>query len=799
MRIRFLVCASLALAQVAAAQQDPSRAFSENIRPVLMQNCAACHKPEATRGPAPFLKAATVSDMEANRGLWRNVASQLRNRTMPPAASKLTEEDRLRVSTWIEDRLKQTACNAGDFAGAAVTRRLNRREYRNTIRDLFGIDYEVTGILPADGTGGAGFDTNGETLYVPPMLTERYMEAAQQILDRVIVTPQLSRTFSGPELHFGNGGTTRALQAGEEVAVSLPAYVEGSYDLAVVAQGGSVEPKLVLKIDGVEAGALVPQRRRIAGMQPGAVSVVGIQVNLARGSHKISVIASAAVAGIDRLIVQQRQEPASSEKRALHYRLFGMEPGERPTQPRKAARQVLATFVSKAFRRPVETAALDRFLIMYDRAAERGDPYEERVKLALKAVLVWPEFLFRVEQKHAKPGIYPLTQHELATRLSYFLWSTMPDEPLLRLADKGQLQDPVVLAAEVERMLDDNRARAFMTSFIGQWLGTQDVGGRVAPLITELQSYYTPEVAADLRMQPILMFDRILGENRSLLDILTADYTYMTQRLARFYQMEEKITGLDDSEFRLVQWPDERRAGVLGLGAVLAMTSRYKETSPVLRGAWALDTLLGTSVPPPPPDVPPLKTDAELGAKLGMREKLSQHRADPACAACHKLMDPIGLGLENFDWMGRWRDTEDDGKLVDASGELPSGEKFNGPVELRQALLTRKDEFVGNLAGRVLGYALGRSLQDGDSCTIDGIAKALAKDNYRARTLIREIVLSVPFRNTQGGVVDSEHHPVISKRALDVSKLNALKQDAASHNIVAGKPVDKPQPASPKP
>jgi len=222
----------------------------------------------------------------------------------------------------------------------------------------------------------------------------------------------------------------------------------------------------------------------------------------------------------------------------------------------------------------------------------------------------------------------------------------------------------------------------------------------------------------------------------------------------------------------------------------LAMTSRYMETSPVLRGAWALETLLGTPVPPPPPDVPPLKTDAE-SVKLPVRELLMRHRADPSCSACHNMMDPIGLGLENFDWMGRWRDKQPDGKPIDAMGTLPSGEKFNGPVELRQALLARKDDFIRNLSGRVLGYALGRSLQDGDSCTVQRMVQTLAKDGYRGRTLIREIVLSVPFRNTQGGAVLSE--PVITQKPLDISGLNALKQDNASHlNLV------KPEHLTPK-
>ena len=766
MRILLLALAPLLLAQ------DADRDFADIIRPVLDRNCAACHNAAKAKGPA-FLKATKVADMESNRGLWRNVAAQLRNRTMPPAASKLTEEERFQVSSWIDQRLRQTACNAGEYAGPAIARRLNRREYHNTIRDLLGVDFDVIGTLPADGTGGAGFDTNGETLFVQPVLLEKYMEAAQQILDRVIITPQISRTFTPAELQPPTQETIASL--------TLPIYTESAYEIQAAYEAGDAPPKLMLKVDGSEAGALAIQRRRIvAGKPVSGPTIARLQINLGRGTHSFGLSPEAPIGSLTRLTIQQKLDQPSSEKRALHYRLFGMEPGERPLRPRIAARQILERLLPQAFRRPVEPGEIDRFLTLYDRAAERGDPYEERVKLALKSVLVWPEFLFRIEQKHSKPGIYPLTSYELATRLSYFLWSTGPDQTLARLAEQDRLQDSKTLAAQVDRMLDDSRSRAFMTSFIGQWLGTQDLGGRVAPLLTELQSYYTPEVAADLRAQPILLFDRILGENRSLLELLSANYTHLTKRLAKFYQIEERASGLNDTEFQLVNWPDERRAGIMGLGSVLAMTSRYQETSPVLRGAWALETLLGTPVPPPPPDVPPLKTDAENGVKLGMREKLLQHRASPSCAACHKLMDPIGFGMENFDWMGRWRDQDADGKPIDATGELPSGEKFSGPVELRQALLSRKQDFIGNLTGRVLGYALGRSLQDGDSCTVQRIVETLEKDEYRARTLIREVVLSVPFRNTQGGAVNVEQAP--SLRSLNISGLNALKQDNASHN-----------------
>jgi hypothetical protein len=258
-----------------------------------------------------------------------------------------------------------------------------------------------------------------------------------------------------------------------------------------------------------------------------------------------------------------------------------------------------------------------------------------------------------------------------------------------------------------------------------------------------------------------------VGENRSLLELLNGNYTYMTERLVKFYQLEDQLPNVHGDQPQLVEWPDNRRAGVMNLGSVMALTSHYRQTSPVLRGAWILDTLLGTPVPPPPPNVPalePVVCNADNCAvdgktAVGMRQKVLQHRANPACAACHKLMDPMGFALENFDWTGRWRDKEFDGSAIDASGELPSGEKFNGPAELREALLGKKDEFLRQLTGKVLGYALGRSLQDGDSCTVQQMADRLQKDNYQARTLLHEVVLSVPFRNSQGGKVTMEAAP----------------------------------------
>lgn len=764
--------AALGFAGMAFAASDPAAEFAESIRPVLVQNCGGCHNPANAKNPANFLKASTAADLQHDRRLWRSVAAQLRNRTMPPVASKLTEEDRLRVSQWVETQLRASACSNGDSAGAAAVRRLNRREYHNTIRDLLGVDFDVTALFPADGTGGAGFDTNGDTLYIPPMLMERYLQAAQQVLDRAIVSPRLSKIFSAEDL-------------GPGLTKSISIYEDGDYDIRLSLEPEGLAGKWRLQVDGADSGALTAPRRPA---RPGTSNnFVGGLARLERGTHVLAVVADGAPRGVISLGVEQRRAEPAAEKRALHYRLLGTEPGETPLQARKAAQQAIAALLPKAFRRPVQPAEVQRFLAMYDRAAERVDPYEERVKLALKAVLVSPDFLFRMEQRKSQPGIYPLGQFELASRLSYFLWSTMPDEQLFRLAQQGRLQEPAVLAGQVERMLDDPRARMFVSAFIGQWLGTQEIGGRFMPVLTETLSYYTVDVAADLKMQPVLLFDRIVGENRSVLELLNADYTYLTRRLVSYYQWEGQVKDVPDNEFHLVKMPDSRRSGLLGMAGILGMTSHYRQSSPVLRGAWVLDTLLGTPVPPPPPDVPPLD-DGKSKAKMTVRQKVLEHRASQQCAACHRLMDPIGFGLENFDWMGQWRDQEKDGSPIDATGELPSGAKFSGPVELRDMLLRQKDDFVRQVTAKVFGYALGRSLQDGDSCTVQRIVDALGKDGYRARTLIREVVLSLQFRNTQGGAVQSA--PVEGPK-LNLTKVLSRTQDAQSHNNGEGVPVKK--------
>ena len=725
----------------------PADEFPSTIRPVLVRNCQECHDPEGDNR-IKFLTAQEHGDVSSERSLWRSVAMQLRNRTMPPATSpQPSEEERFHVASWIDQTLRETACDLGPYAGPVTLRRLNRAEYENTVRDLFGLYFQIAERFPVDGSGGEGFDNNGETLFLSPMLAERYLEVAQDILDQVIITPPLERTFTArdllPRREMDELNSIEMLP-GDSVSRTISVYEDGDYRVSVTIRSPGVadEPHVDVLADGVKAGELV-----IPWSAANASSRATV-IHLPRGVHELSLVVpeSDLTIRLVTLDVTQIQAEASPATLAAHFRLFGRESGVAPLQPRKAAQRFLERFLAKAFRRPVEAGEVDHFLQLFDISAKRRDPYEEAIKFMLKAVLTSPDFLYRVETAPRESGAHAISEFELASRLSYFLWGTMPDAELMHLANEGRLQRDSVLATQVDRLLDHPRSRFFSSTFIGQWLGTKDVGGRVAPTLNEIQHFYTPAIAADMRQEPVLVFQRMLNEDRSLLEFINADYTYLTERLAQHYGMADTVQG---NEFQLVPITDGRRGGLLGLGAVHAMNAGYKRTSPVLRGVWVHETLLGTKIPSPPPDIPSLETEDRTEAGMTVREMLAEHRAKPACAACHDVIDPIGFGLENYDWLGRWRHSED-GRPVDASGTLTSGETFDGPSELRQVLMGKKDQLLRQVTRKLMGYALGRSLLEQDECVIQQIVTKLEDSNYGARSLVREVVLSHPFRYTEG-------------------------------------------------
>lgn len=428
------------------------------------------------------------------------------------------------------------------------------------------------------------------------------------------------------------------------------------------------------------------------------------------------------------------------------------EPGE-DEDPSEVARQILGPFLYRAFRRPVPPEELEQYVDLFRLGLEQESSFRSAIRLALEAAMISPHFLFLFEHPNDGPEPVLVSNYEMASRLSYFLWASMPDKELLDLAEQGKLHDEDVLRLQVKRMLDspkdrrgwrrDSKVRGFASSFIEQWLGTRALGREFKPNVDAGQ--YDSELEGGMKYEPIFFFEDLLSENRSLLNLIDSDFTYANRRLARHYGL--------DGNFREqpihVELPkDSVRGGLLGMSAVLAISSFPHRTSPVLRGKWILETMLGTPPPPPPPGVPSLDANP-VGKGMTVRERLELHRKDPNCASCHASLDPLGFGLENFDVLGRWRG-DLDGKEIDARGRLPDGTTFDGPEELRQLLLQRKDVFIRHLTSKVLGYALARGLNQQDQCAVDAIAERVADEGYLAETLVFEIVRSVPFRYKQG-------------------------------------------------
>jgi hypothetical protein len=440
------------------------------------------------------------------------------------------------------------------------------------------------------------------------------------------------------------------------------------------------------------------------------------------------------LAAADRILDAALKDPAARK------RLLVAEPGK-DLPPRDAAKRVVRGFADRAYRRPLEDAEVDRLLTVFDAATARGEPFEAALRQPLKAVLISPYFLFLVEPEADQEGVFPLAHYPLASRLSYFLWATMPDDELFALARQGKLHDDEVLRQQVRRILKDPKARGFAESFAPQWLGLRPLGETTRPDPKKFPEF-DDALADAMRREVLLLVEHVIREDRSLLELIDADYTFANDRLAKHYG----LPGVTGPGLRKVKLPDRSRGGVLTTAAALTVTSYPLRTSPVLRGRWVLEEVLGSKVPPPPPDVPELPKDDSPAAGLSFRKQLEAHRKNPECASCHARMDPLGFGLENFDPLGRWR-TAVGGGPVDAGGELPSGEKFSGPAELKDVLLKRKAEFLTALGRKLFGYALGRRLYAFDQCVIDDAVKALAESGYRSSVLVERIVLSYPFRH----------------------------------------------------
>jgi hypothetical protein len=611
-----LLIVILTLVGSGADAADAPASYDTQIRPLLNTYCGKCHGAAKPKHDVNLSKFTDVASIYREPKLWRTVLAQLNERAMPPENKpQPSDAERALLIEWVQYTLNNPDPTA--FAkdpGRVTVRRLNRFEYNNTVRDLFDVGVKPADAFPADGAGGGGFDNNADTLFIPPILMEQYLAAADAVL------------------------------------------TEAKDDKVLVAKPSPELPK------------------------------------------------------------------------------------------REAAKKVLSHFTFQCFRRPVSDAELDRYLRLFDLADARGDEFPAAVRLALKGVLVSPSFLFRVEQDRPGPEPWEVNDFELASRLSYFLWSTMPDDALFDLAKAGKLHEPAVLEAQVRRMLKDPKSRALAESFGTQWLGVRDLLTTANP---DPQRF--PAFNAQLRYsmydEAVTFVDSVFRDDAPLTTLLDANYAFVNDWLADHYGIKDRVGGGDGKGevLRRVELKDGSRGGILGLGAVLTVTSYPLRTSPVLRGKWVLEQVLGAPPPPPPPDVPELpKDDAKKGG-LSFRKQLELHRQSTQCASCHNRMDPLGFGLENYDPVGRWR-TELAGEPVDASGVMTTGETFKGPAELKKVLLGRKDEFVRNLTEKMLAYGLGRGLEYYDQPTVKEIRDALAKNDCKSSTLVLEIVKSYPFR-----------------------------------------------------
>jgi len=728
---------------------------SVDLDATFAQYCVGCHNDRARTG-ALTLEGVATDAVGAHVATLEKVLRKLRSGEMPPDG--LPRPDAAAVAdltVWLETALDDVAAARPD-PGAPALHRLNRAEYTNAVRDLLGLDLDHARDLPADDSGH-GFDNIADVLTVSPLHMEKYLSAARRVSRLALgtatprpVVEQYDRTPARAADALAR--LPPATRGGILIRRYFP--VDADYSILVRVRGnrapGLPPPVLDVRVDG--------RRVRLADADFDTQEAnqgsrnVELRVPLGAGLHEIAAgfLTEYAVVersdcgtngvSVDYVLVGGPFDPRGPGDTESRRRIFICRPA--PGQAEEpCARRILAALARRAYRRPVTAADVEPLLDLFATGRADGGRFEDGIELALSGVLVAPSFLFRVETPPdgAAPGsVYALPDLDLASRLSFFLWSSIPDEELLGLAEAGRLREPGVLHGEVERMLADPKARALVDNFAGQWLHLRNVE-EWAP---DRERF--PGVDASLRhafrRETELFFENLIREDRSVLEIIDADYTFLNARLAEHYGIE----GVEGDWFRRTPLADGPRGGVLTQGSVLMVTSYPTRTSPVLRGQWILENLLDAPPPAPPPDVPDLDESAASSA-AGLREVLERHRANPACATCHARLDPLGLALENFDAVGGYRAT-DAGALVEATGALPDGTRVDGPAGLRDVLLSRQDELVEALGSRLLTYALGRGLEAPDRAAIREIRRRTGAEDHRFSALVKAVVDGVPFQ-----------------------------------------------------
>ena len=788
-----MAASGLVLAAASPAVSAPAIAEAEanaaSVEATLNRYCVTCHNERIVngRGTAPSmlvsqlrtaglaLDALDPSHVGEDSDAWERVIRKLEARTMPPVGRPRPAEATYgEVIGWLEEELDRAAAAAPNPGRRPALHRLSRTEYQNAVRDLLALEdlpkeFDVSTLLPADNVT-SGFDNLAELLFVSPSTLERYLAAARKIsrlavgdtsMPPIVDRYQLDRDLIQDQ-HLD--GLPLGTRGGTAIRSHLPA--DGEYVLTVeFAQAAREEHQVEVSVDGERVSLFSIGGRPLVRGASGVFAFeaeppVDVRVPLGAGPREIAVAflqkTGARHEGLVRASRRgQRREPAISTvtlsgpygvdgagETPSRERIFTCRPDSGIAAAEPCAREIVSTLARRAYRRPVTGADLDLLLPFYAEGSAEGG-FDRGIQRALERMLVSPEFLFRIERDPADvvPGApYRVSDLELASRLSFFLWSSIPDDELLDRAVDGTLSDPAVLEAQVQRMLADRRSRALIDNFAEQWLYLRDVEAK------EPDPGFFPGFDENLRQafqrETELFMDSVLREDRGVSELLTADYTFLNERLAKHYG----IPHVYGSHFRRVSLDGTARRGLLGQGGILTLTSYATRTSPVLRGKWILENLLASPPPPPPPDIPALAERTDDGAALSMRAAMERHRANPACASCHAQMDPLGFALENFDAVGRWRVRGESNDAIDASGILPDGTSFEGPDGMRAALLREPERFVATVTEKLLTYALGRNVESYDMPAVRAIVHEAAQNEYRFSSIVLGIVRSTPFQ-----------------------------------------------------
>jgi hypothetical protein len=767
--LKFLLPCWLLIGNAAVFAQPTDDETNASVKAVaFFQNyCIDCHNQEDAMSDIRVDHVSQTGSFLEHRNSWKRVNEALRFGAMPPeGVEQPTAEEREQAQSWVAHRIDSIDCDLIKDPGRVTIRRLNRLEYNNTIRDLFAIEFKPADDFPSDDVG-EGFDNIGDVLSLPPLLLEKYLAAAEQISERIVYVPgagpgnkvaidkenvSIDRggSISGSTIGFSSNGT---------VTLTVNIKTSGKYEFSVDVGAQQAGPELAKMELGLDGKTLLKQSVSALRDTPRKYS---IEMDLASGHHKLTL------AFVNDFYNPKHPDPTQRDRNiyfsnatlagpkmvsvdelSIFNKLIYENIPEKDSDVKKESATVLNMIIHRVFRREVNPNEIEPYCNLVQLVVNQGESFQRGIQVAINAILVSPRFLFRLEggdKVDSAKTIRDLDDYELASRLSYFVWCSTPDDELLNLAKEGKLSNEKILRAQLSRMLSDPRVRGLTVGFATQWLNLRNLA-EVAP---DPNVYDFPlELRESMQSETELFFEHVLQENRSVFDFINGKYTFVNQTLATHYGLSDVAKSTDNDQFEQVSLEGIPRSGILTHGSILTLTSNPDRSAPVKRGKWIMENILGVRPPDAPADVPMIAAAKKSLPDASFREQLNLHRENAVCASCHDQMDPLGFGFENFDGIGKYR-VKDGQFPIDSSGILPSGKKFDGPMELVDILTVSGESFARTLTERMLVFALGRGLDYYDECAVDKIMKQLKKDEYRFQTLMLHIVLSDPFLKRRG-------------------------------------------------